>query len=588
MLRFGPEQREAFRRSVRARGVDDAWCVRTAGDLSRRWLRGWRCGPAWFDASEALAYKLAGYNAELHAHVIRLARASGAAGEMLGGQDGVRFELPDMLLGEYFLIGCARAMGLRVVVDGDERAMVEGLLAQGVACCDRPGQERVEVDLTGTAPCGEPGRGGELRVLFVASMNNYLNPMIPVMRALVERGERVGVLMPRVAAGWANASRIPGGVEIIWLESCVGAQTRALMDESRAAARAWVERPETRESFVVDGVSLWELVRRDIRHAAEWYVPHAAAYATIGERVIRERGVGSVVAARLRRAVELSVAQGASRAGAGVHLLIHGHVSERETRRFDDGDFTRATSVCVWGEQQRRVILAKEPGIGRGVVRVTGNPDWDGLGGGAADRAAVRGRIAATLGIDPAKAWITLTTQEESRVQYGAIVRSVLSEPGCVLIVKTHPREDPRWYEAAVPPGASGRCRVVSSVPGGLRELLGASDAVVTLHSTTNLESLLAGTPVITAALGALVTVDRLVNLEEYGLALATDEGALGRLVREVAEDPAAFRLRSRGAMTRALGALVANSRPGVCATDLVCEAVLGGSGERTKVAGAA
>src|SRR5262249_1574042 len=104
-----------------------------------------------------------------------------------------------------------------------------------------------------------------------------------------------------------------------------------------------------------------------------------------------------------------------------------------------------------------------------------------------------------------------------------------------------------------------------------LHDLLLASTALITFHSTTNIEALLLGIPVITAAMGDLAASDRLIPLERYGLPLATSAAQLNELTREAAAFPVAFRSRLADAMRHARAQIATGDSR---ATDRVCQLI--------------
>lgn len=573
VLQFGAGEREELRALIRAASVDE----RRAADIAERMARAWvgpLAGDAHVDLASCVVHKAAGFNAGLHEHVRKALRAHAGAMAWIDARGGaagacVRFTLDELQLGECHAILLWESLGARVEMGRDRSGVIAAMAGKQASISAAPGFPIFEVDLGGT-PRAMPTH--RIDVLFVASMDNYLNPMIPVMAELARRGQRMGVVLPGEAGTWANAGRIPGDVTRIGFVDLLasdlvepdlvelGARERARVEG------AWQDRERDIAATLRDGpIDLWPLARQDLRRMAMEYLPRALQFWRAGERLVRDYGVRAIVGARMRRTCDIALVLGARSAGATASILIHGHITDAPERRFDDGSYDQLDAIGAWGDDQRRAILAKSaPGaiIEPDRVLSAGNPAWDELARrdhSMARRSEVRRGIARELDLPLERPWFVLTTQETSAPQYGAIRDAVLATRDAVLVVKTHPREDASLY-AARDDQERARIRVVSGSYPALHDLLLAADATITFHSTTNLESLLVGTPVITVALGGLRDTDRLVFLERFGLPLATSEQALRDIIHAAATEPIAFRESMRPHVVEALESLLANA----------------------------
>lgn len=521
------------------------------------------------DLMPLLEHKLAGYNADLFAHVVRLMRSDAAAGEFVGRHRARRYTFPfrDMYLAEHCLGASLEKAGGRLAGRHESVRGRAALAARYRPRCTSPGYEPLEIPL-GLAE-GQGEGGGEVAldhsgdggaVLFVASMNNYLNPMTPVISRLVEMGRRPVVLLPAGSERWPAAAGLGRGVRRVLVPGPETAVASRVFEAQRGRYAALWERHglDVARCFCVNGVDLWSLVGADVERFVRDYFPYAIACIELGRDLVDRLGIASVAVARLRRATESALAAGFRSRGVPVTMIVHGHVSNSPERRFDAGSFSGADRVCVWGSEQRRQVLesAWAPPE-EGVVEV-GNPAWDGLIAGCGrDRAALRRALAERLDLDPAAVWGVLTSQTLALHQFADVVEAFRSEPGSVLIVKVHPAEDPAWYRARV--GVLPGARVLAHGEVELHDLLAGADLTLTFSSTTNLESMLLGTPVVTYVFGALGAQDRAVYLEKYGLPLARNREELAALLHRVARDPAEFRRDLAPAMRRALESNLAN-----------------------------
>jgi hypothetical protein len=114
----------------------------------------------------------------------------------------------------------------------------------------------------------------------------------------------------------------------------------------------------------------------------------------------------------------------------------------------------------------------------------------------------MREQAARALGAPADRLWVTYLSESISTRQYPVVQAVIADLPNAFLIVKVHPAEAIDWYRQHVIPPMAGRVAVVQTHPElDLHGLLRASDLAVTYYSTTALESILCGTPVISVAL---------------------------------------------------------------------------------------
>lgn len=554
MLVFDQQQRDDFAALVRAQELDERLAADEASRLATAWLADL---PTRWPAEllgRAVGCKLAGYNADLHAWTIRVQRATRAASRFLREAKGVDFRLDDMRLGEYFMLAWARSRGMSVRLACPAAPMLEGLLERHPPQCLREGHETFEFDMGNVLEHAGRGRDlpDRLGTLFVATMETYLNPMIPVMRELLARGQRVALLAPDAGTHWSASREIPLPVERLRFDDLMTRRDAMGIRAQEKQVQAWLARTEDTLAtrFTSAGVDLWPLVAPDVHEVARIYLPMASWLIDAGRRLAQDHGVGTLVCARLRRCAESALASGVQKGGGRCLVIPHGHVGQSPTRRFIDGPYAWADRVCTWGDEQRRQILDKREGVRPERVVVTGNPGWDALTP-PIDRPALRRDVCSVLGLDATRGSLFVyATQADGFSQAAHVVRTLLETPNAQVVIKVHPREERAPYDTLV--RGCNRAVVVHGNEPRLHDLLAAADAVLTFHSTTNIESLLLGTPVISVALGELAGVDRLIELERWGLPLATDAKALHAFVRACDADPVAFRLGLGEAMANA------------------------------------
>jgi hypothetical protein len=158
--------------------------------------------------------------------------------------------------------------------------------------------------------------------------------------------------------------------------------------------------------------------------------------------------------------------------------------------------FFVADRLAVWGEQARDFMLSQNVPPNR--MSVTGSPRHDGVitRGHVSDR-----KTMASLGVQANQVTVllactfsNLADRDKLAAVYKAIVRSAARCPNIVLIVKPHPGDPPK-VARQFNRGAGGI--IMADAREDIRALILDCDAFVTLGSTSTMDALLAGKPVI-------------------------------------------------------------------------------------------
>lgn len=500
-----------------------------------------------------LVHKVAGYNALAQMWAERALASARAGSRVLRGGRLIASALRGMYPEEFFAFESLRRQGGRVCwLRGC--ASAESLMRRyHPPRLEQPGYQPHEVELPIAARA--PRAPARADVLLVGTMPNYLNPMSPVAAELRRRGYRTAALLPRESSSWAGHGAKWADTPAI--EDLFDAEAARVRDGFGAeCAEAWDSR---REEFArrcrVDGVSLWPFIERDVEWVVKRHLPAAAACVEVGHRSVSEGGVRAVLCARLRRVIDSALVAGCRAGGARAAMIIHGHIGSSPEREFGDGGFDGVDRVLVWGDHQRQIVLRKRfaPADPASVVPV-GNPDWDRLAEDPSERAAARAALAPGLGLNPDRRWLLFCTQPQTAQQARVMISACEGLANAEVLIKVHPAEDAGLYRRMA--SRSGAA-VIAHGEAPLRQVLRAVDAGVMFSSTTNIEAMLLGTPVITLAGDSVAGLDRLVRLEEFGLPIATDVAGLRSLLQTVAEDPEAFRDRWRPGMNAVLESVV-------------------------------
>lgn len=568
VLVFDLVARDTFRATVRGAEYDESKAAELAEDLATRAIQSLPNALQSGSLPSIIHFKVIGYNGEMHTHAIRLLRALAASDEWLKGCRAIDFRHHDVQLGEYYLLSRCLAQGIEIKQGWTHADLVTRLVLPGGAQHRGPDFQLHELDF----PKGNV-EARELEpadALFVASMPNYLNPMCPVMADLTFRGAKVTALVAR-----SMLERVPhvSGVRWAAIESLMNSKEASNRISSTNLAMAWkASGLQSPDSMIHEGIDLWPVVTRDVFHVASDVAVDALMVRSIANRALQQSGAKVLAVARLRRMTELAFADAAKGANARIAMILHGHISDSPRLKFDAGSFKACDVICAWGDSQATTVRALAGPRVR--VAVTGNPQWDAVASRGlapdSDRQQVRRSCAIQLNLVEDDLWFVWLSQDLSRGVFPLVQQTVLGVPGTCLIVKVHPSENPETYAALVDPANEARVRVTRAVP-ELHDLLHAADVALTFHSTTNIEALLLGTPVVTVVPKDLESLDRVIYLEKFGQPVATDEASLVRALREIVRvhslDERALREQAR----QAAHAIVAHAPTLPSAVERVC-----------------
>ncbi|HHL40767.1 MAG TPA: hypothetical protein ENJ37_09695 [Deltaproteobacteria bacterium] len=531
---------------------DEVKPVRIVTEMIRRWAA---MNPLMHDGvslAQVAMYKLAGYNGSLHYLVKEAARAEGLLAK--GPPERVRLYGSLSPFGD-FLSEAAWKRGASVSEIPPFLFKALRRLAWGLHY--RIGYYANETALLETTATSRPfeGPGREVYAMAVASRINYLNPIMPVLRELAGRGRKIMVAMPRKDVfGRNNIIDVPG-IEAVYIDDFITAESKARYRRFRRELPAVLQSNEARlrALFSCYGVDIWPFLKRGMKEVYGSVLPEAALYVDAAGELLRSCTPKVLITARLRRLLERAFFA-VARTSCGVPgvLIPHGFI---RTNVVDEG-YDLIDTVCVWSEDQKEIVraLCGFQGVGPRVV-VTGKPYWSLPEAGAVGREDARKTMAEELGIDERGIWVTLATAITEEM-YPEILDAVTGIEGCHLIVKSHPysiSDAKGYYRKATPDALASRVTHVTQVSDNYK-LLKASDVVVTFASTMELDTVVAGAPLVLVQFPSIRPrgVESLLDAARYGLLVAGDGKELSRMIREIVSGGEAAR-RARDAAKRVL-----------------------------------
>ncbi len=450
---------------------------------------------------------------------------------------------------EFVLQQVAAQQGARAVHLVPRRGAIRRFRRSQTQRYQRKNYNPFEVSLLNLQPAIEdPVAHVEMQsILFIASLDAYLTPMIRVMEKLGAE-QPACVLVPRAArTQWRRFRDIPQTARILFIEDLFDSETaRVLHDALERYGQSWdTSKNRLRSRFAIDGVNIWDACEGGIQHIVTGYLPHCAAYVEMAHRLFERVRPRAIIGARLRRAVEGAFFAVARQAGVPSLVLMHGEIAGDQWGTFCAmARFEHVDKVCVWGDYHKLSILSELPDIAEDSIAVTGNPAYDVLEDiWSVPSYVLRSKVGEQLGLDRTYGkWITFTTvPTTTALLFRAIQEAIAAIPDALLLVKLHPGESPRFYLDNMLPNFSHNVVIVEHEgPVDLFEMLRASDIVLTRLSTTALDALAADVPLV------IVDVDEALRrrhpdpyaLQRYGIPVPKDQAALTETLQLLTQDP--------------------------------------------------
>lgn len=178
--------------------------------------------------------------------------------------------------------------------------------------------------------------------------------------------------------------------------------------------------------------------------------------------------------------------------------LQHGDLN-RKNYFFDDPTVRQILPdiTCLFGEEYQRMLL-EESVYNPQMLKITGNPRYDVLY--SADKIYSKQKLIAKYKLDPNKKIVLWTTQThglalaENHNNINAMYAAMNSIPSAQLVIKLHPNEDQnhplytenKSYKPIIIRGSEDTYGLIN-----------ISDVVITRHSTTALEAIAMGRPLV-------------------------------------------------------------------------------------------
>ncbi len=337
----------------------------------------------------------------------------------------------------------------------------------------------------------EPTREGINSILALTYWRPDINKIIiPVIKKLEEDNKnRVMVL------GLSEASKRQLEQESIPYQT-FGDYSNNEIDKKVSDARKLLAKKwqglkgdkEFRESLTYLNIPLWGLVEEKFSTLYSATFIQIVKYIETVNNLIKTENIDAIVVASDHRATEKTTVTVGNALGIPTLVIQHGVLSTPQLILP-----VTASKMAVMGKIPRDQFVDLGEAPGRLVV--TGSPKYDFL----SHRAFDKEKICHKLNLDGSKNIIVLTTQNSPKEENETLLRGVLQAmgdlPDVQLVIKPHPVEDEGFHRSLVKELGTSHVVITKSV--ALYELLNACDALMTVSSTTALEAMMLGKPVV-------------------------------------------------------------------------------------------
>lgn len=331
------------------------------------------------------------------------------------------------------------------------------------------------------------------RIVFADFFSHNVPALMPVHRALERAGE-AELLWLGMHPDVSRQVRGTGAAGLDMLRLSAGPQWKRVRRREHEMDHAFsrlVSADDFRKTFQIDGVPVASLLLESFRHVL-WHTNRwGSRWAAWTEYALRQCDADVVVTSNDTSQVGQTLAFACRRLEVPCVYVQHGIVP------FDPYAIAgRADVLLIWGEISRQAF--NRLGNRSEQLRLTGAAQYDRFfsGGDVAP-------LPSSFRAKPAAPLVVFTSQPPARgvpeSVYRRTVRAVLQTVKTVsdveIVIKLHPIEAPDVINELVKE-AGIAARVVKECD--TRSLLKAADVVITQYSTTGLEALLLGKPLVT------------------------------------------------------------------------------------------
>ena len=383
-------------------------------------------------------------------------------------------------------------------------------------------------------------------ICLVASVQSYMTALVPLALTLNEHKIKVCLLIPKEGLSWRAVKGLDGVIKIITIESFMTPSIKERYINNRNRALYGWDNIKPLDFFrgLAPLRDMMEVMPDQVKYVATEIIPQTDAYMECAKEAVKAINPSGVFVARIKRITENVFFRAAKHSGTPVYLLNHGHIGKDWFPLSIGNVMDGVDKVIVWGEQQKGIISNLFPMLPKEVIFPAGGIQWDKhikkyCGNDRPNPESLRKKIALIFkDIDQNIPWITITMDDGVRRMLPQFFEAIKGLSGFHLFIKIRSDETIESYNNLIDNKSIYPISIVSwDMDISLHELLYCSTLAITNISTSNIDALCVGTPVLTLTLDtSSQKADRYVYLEEYGLPVVSTKNELRNLIIEITD----------------------------------------------------
>lgn len=427
-------------------------------------------------------------------------------------------------------LATARAAGLRTVAVPGERAAARGA-GPWVSLANR-GRDTLR------RWAARPSRkrlGARPRILAASmareqvSVDLATGARVPedlvLAPVLDELARREGSVTQLYKFPYRGRVRVPAGLrarrDVLPWEAYAGRESsRAMARQAAALDYAWrrlSSDPAFAHAWTYAGVPLWDVLAPTLAEVWRRNGRLATRYLLLAERVLDAVQPDVVLVASETSIDNKALLVRANQRGVPIVAVQHGTILAADDYLVDyshtqaelDAEVSKsrlyATAVCLFGDQERRVMVDNIGYAYPERLFALGQPRFDALSKPAS--AQEREAFCRAFSLDPARRTVLIGSQTFNIAGnkdqfFEAVLGALRNASDLQIVVKPHPIESTAYHRAIAK--RVGVATTVLPANVDMQQAIRACDVLLTSYSTVAVEAMLAGKPVVTVNLTGL------------------------------------------------------------------------------------
>lgn len=377
----------------------------------------------------------------------------------------------------------------------------------------------------------------KIDIMFFASYQNYINPMIPVINNCINRGLNVTLLIPEKSIKWQRLNDLNKKTSVCYIEDILKTKKKCNNTLNRLGFFFKILR---------FGFSLGNL-----KYFAVWATFIFSSYRLLTELMpkyiaeyfdynffLKKTSPKVVIFSRLSNTDEMTLVQAAKKNFVKTIMLPHSYLSPGSEKFFFAGHLKFDSiftfdNLFLSGFKSNFLVNKKCNVYNVGSVELEQNffNEIDEI-----NKLKIRKKIASIIGINLTDKWVLYTTASYDYLNFKVIKKNIESilPDNTVLIVKPHPQSKEKYFKLS--PHLEQKIKVLpKELNIDVRDLIVCTDVLLTYRSFTNFEAMSLKKPVLTIKLDKNIPNGRAIyQLEKEGFLFSKNSKDLSIKLKKV------------------------------------------------------